>query len=75
MPIEPREINLADQSDTLSVREKLRQFYGAWFCAPCNLGGVIYELVPSIEEAFALAQSCALKHQEEKHRLDSLNSL
>ena len=51
----------------LAVRDEILGYFGSWFCRKCWEGGVKYDLLPSINDALAQAESGACLHHQKKH--------
>ena len=52
----------------LAVRNESNGYFGSWFCRACWKGGVRYDLLPTINDAFLQAERGAMRHHEAEHR-------
>jgi hypothetical protein len=51
----------------LSVRYESAGYFGSWFCRECWKGGVVYDLMPSVNDAMTQAEQRAIAHHESAH--------
>lgn len=52
----------------LQVREDPGGFFAACWCVPCHSGEVKYDLVPTQDEALAIARQLAEGHVQQRHK-------
>ena len=55
------------QEYELAVREESPGYFGSWFCSQCSSGGVKYDLLRTIDDAFAQAERGAMAHHQAEH--------
>jgi len=51
----------------LAVRDESTGYFGSWFCRACWKGGVVYDLMPSVNDAMTQAEQRANDHHESAH--------
>jgi hypothetical protein len=52
----------------LAVRDEITGYFGSWFCRKCWLGGVKYDLLPTVDDAMTQAEHGAITHHEAAHQ-------
>ena len=55
------------QEYELAVRDESTGYFGSWFCRQCSSGGVEYDLLLTIDDAFAQAERGAMAHHKAEH--------